>query len=508
MPTPEDPNTSDRFTLDRRRFLQLAAAAGAFAALPALTACDPADVRPVPGPATPGAFPQGVASGDPLATAVLLWTRIEPAGRPGPVTVRWELTANADDATAVLASGQAQTSADQDWTVLVDATGLQPGTYYRYRFFDDSRPGGVGTSVVGRTRTASSGAVQKVRLGVASCSWYSAGYFHAYRHLANRTMDAFVHLGDYIYEQASDASSARIVTPTKEVIALADYRERYRCYRNDPDLQELHRLHPMMHVWDDHEFANDPFPGGAGNHTPATEGTWTARVNAAVQAYREWIPTRLDGTKIYRTFDFGSLGRLILVDRQRRNLWPQTGDSDLYLGLEQMNWLDGQIASTTAPWTILGTGTLFSMWQVNAGATANSWPLRDQLRVVNGCRAVGTDLVVLSGDVHRFQATEVALDATYSPGTGRGSGGVEFTSSSITSPHYDVDPPGSKVRWFDTADRGYAMVTIEPTQVQCDYWGFPNAGIKSSALPAERLLNSLVVRKGTPALVQATGGNS
>jgi alkaline phosphatase D len=503
---PPEPIEPAPYSLDRRRFLQMAAAAGALLSLPVLTACDP-DVRPLPGPATPGAFPQGVASGDPFPTSVLLWTRIEAAGRSGPVTVRWEITANDDNKPQVLVSGQAETGADRDWTVTVVASGLQPGTYYRYRFFDDSRPGGAGVSVVGRTRTAPTGSVSKLRLGVASCGSFTPGYFHAYRHLANQDLDAFIHLGDYIYEYGPREGDFRSPEPARETVTLDDYRARYRCHRNEPELQELHRLHPMISVWDDHEFTNDPFPGGAENHTPATEGQWETRRDAAVRAYSEWMPTRLDGTKIYRTFDFGSLGRLIMTDRQRRNLWPGVGDADYYLDRAQLQWLDGQLSSSPATWTILGSQTLFTSWQTNLAPFGGSWSVREQKRVVNALRPSGSDLVVVSGDVHRFEAAEIVADeGTFVAGTGRGSGGVEFTCGSITSAGLDRQPLGSQIRWADWQSRGYGVLTIEPTKVQADFWGFPDAAIRSSAFPQEFWLGGFITQKGSPRLLAATEG--
>jgi alkaline phosphatase D len=493
--------------LDRRRFLKLAAAGGAALALPAITAVDPADATPGPGPFTPGAFPQGVASGDPLPTSVLLWTRVNAAGRAAPVTVRWEVTAGGG--TAVLAAGQVQTSAARDWTVTVEATGLQPGTTYHYRFFDDRRPGGRGTSPLGRTRTAPSGDVALMRLGVASCASYGHGRYHAYRHLSAQTMDAFLHLGDYIYEQASahgggTYGTTRLFLPKHEIVSLADYRARYRHYRGDPDLQELHRLHPMIHVWDDHEFTNDPFPGGAQNHQ-ANEGSWPARVAAALQAYGEWMPTRLQGNRIHRSFDFGSLARLTMIDRQRRNLFPQPADGDLYLGAEQQAWLDQQLSSSPARWNILGNQTFFCSWRQDLAITDYGWNRRDMLRTVNASRRSGADLVVLSGDMHMFQAQEV-IDgsATYVPGTGAGAGAVELICGSITSPGRAFTNQGPQVSFHDPNSRGYAMVTITPNRVQTDFWGFPNAAITYAAVPAKRLLSSWVVNKGTSALVRST----
>ena len=60
----------------------------------------------------------------------------------------------------------------------------------------------------------------------------------------------------------------RLILPETEIVALADYRLRYAAYRSDPDLQRLHRLFPMIMMWDDHETANNSWTGGAQNHQP------------------------------------------------------------------------------------------------------------------------------------------------------------------------------------------------------------------------------------------------
>ena len=88
-----------------------------------------------------------------------------------------------------------------DYTVKVDATGLQPDRRYFYRFLADGL-----SSSIGRTRTLPRGEVAAFRLGVASCSNYPQGYFNAYRHMAESDLDLILHLGDYIYEYPEGAT--------------------------------------------------------------------------------------------------------------------------------------------------------------------------------------------------------------------------------------------------------------------------------------------------------------
>ena len=479
----------------RRGFLLgTAVAAGAAATI---TACAP---RP-PAPGTPG-FSHSVASGDPHPDSVVLWTRLDPAGRSGPTTVTWQVLGN-ESGTTVLSQGTSTTGPGRDWTVNVIAGGLQPGRTYWFRFVDDA--GNV--SPVGRTRTAPSGAVDSLRFAVASCSNYAFGNFHAYGHMAERDdLDAWIHLGDYIYEYANPGSGEtygeyRLLDPVTEILTLDDYRRRYAHYRADPDLQELHRRIPVIHVWDDHEFADDPFIGGAGNHQPE-DGDWNLRVAAALQAYSEWMPTRLDGNRIFRTLRFGDLATLVGVDRQRRFIWPEADDGDLYLGREQFDWLDNELASISSDWTVLAQQTTFGATAPNR--RSGGWGERDRGRVLSSLRPTGADLVVLTGDIHRFHAIDVLDDPdAYDRTTGAGVGAVEFAAGSISSGGSNGSGNGPQVRWTSGDHRGYALIDLNAERTQCDFFGFPDPEKLLIRRPPERWLGGFVSRRGAPGLVQA-----
>ena len=105
-----------------------------------------------------------------------------------------------------------------------------------------------------------------------------------------------------------------------ETVTLSDYRTRYAQYRRDADLQELHRQHPMIAIWDDHDIASNANVAGSQNHTEGAEGTWTARVAAALQAHYEWMPVRVvdaaDPRKDYRSFSYGNLVDLMMLEER------------------------------------------------------------------------------------------------------------------------------------------------------------------------------------------------
>lgn len=272
----------------------------------------------------PVSFRHGVASGDPLHDRVILWTRVTQAATETSVRVEWEL-AKDEGFRRIIQSGGSVTSAAVDFTVKIDAAKLKPDTAYFYRF----RCGDV-LSPTGRTKTLPVGKVDRVVMAVASCSLYSTGFFNAYRDIAElERVDFVLHLGDYIYEYGGAPDQlgmsigqriGRAPTPLHEAVTLADYRERFACYRSDADLQAAHARAPWICVWDDHESANDSWVGGAQNHS-ASEGVWSERSAASVQAFLEWIPIRppepgKPRTDISRTFELGNLATLIMVENR------------------------------------------------------------------------------------------------------------------------------------------------------------------------------------------------
>jgi alkaline phosphatase D len=296
--------------INRRAALGLLGLGAAGPAM-AAPAAAPGDVR----------FVHGVASGDPLADRLILWTRVTTAAA-GPVAVRWEIAASADFARPI-ASGMAQAAAQRDFTVKVDAGGLKPGTDYWYRF-----SAGAAVSPVGRARTLPVGATKDLVFAVVTCALYPAGYFNAYDHIAKLDrVDAVIELGDYIYEYGGHGSygmdvgekTGRIHQPEHDCSTLADYRTRHAQYKTDPDLQAAHARCAWICVWDDHEVANDDWVGGAENHHDKTQGDWRAHEQAAVQAYYEWMPIREPAPgkafeAINRSFSFGDLASLIMVE--------------------------------------------------------------------------------------------------------------------------------------------------------------------------------------------------
>jgi alkaline phosphatase D len=288
-------------------------------------------------------FAHGVASGDPLKDRVILWTRL--SGAQSPTEVTYDIAA--DEAfSQIITTGKFRTDAGRDYTVKVDAAGLKPGTTYYYRF-----RAGEAISSTGRTQTLPEN-TDKLVMAVASCSLHPNGYFNAYKALAELPdVDVVVHLGDYIYEYGSAVTAygmtngqmlSRIPQPPHEIVSLDDYRLRHAQYKADPDLQAAHARAAWICVFDDHEITNDPWYGGAENHNPG-EGDWFERKAKGLKAYREWMPIRDPAPgqlsdAIYRSFRFGKLAELIMVETR---LLARSKQLDYQHDVEMLTLPDG-----------------------------------------------------------------------------------------------------------------------------------------------------------------------
>jgi alkaline phosphatase D len=299
---------STKLPLSRRGTLAGIAGSLILAALPGRGAAVPVSAN--------GLFRHGVASGDPDAVSVVLWTRVTPLGM-GAAEVEWELAADRDFA-RILRHGRADAGPEQDHTVKVLAEGLAPGGRYFYRF----RCGGM-TSPIGQTRTLPEGRLDRLGIALASCSNYAFGFFNAYDAIARDPgVEYVLHTGDYIYEYGADGWGAetarrigRMHQPANEIVSLSDYRQRHAQYKTDAGAQAMHAAHPLLACWDDHESANNPWIGGAQNHQADKEGPWEDRRAASIRAYFEWMPVREPGmgrsrAQFWRSYRFGDLATL------------------------------------------------------------------------------------------------------------------------------------------------------------------------------------------------------
>jgi alkaline phosphatase D len=258
-------------------------------------------------------FPEGVASGDPDSTSVLLWTRRPPTGQDAVEKLIVEI-AEDESFRRVVATAAAPISAESDWTCRVLAGGLHPTRVYWYRFTDAHSNG----SRIGRTLTAPANDDDRtVRFAFVSCQNANQGAQNAYRRMIfedERAAEAdrlgfVLHLGDFIYELVwypEDRPQGMYDRRLRGIVRYAhgekirdfhiptdvnDYRAVYRAYLHDPDLQDARARWPFVCMWDNHEFSwlgwqsLQKFEG-------KTRPAQTRKV-AANQAFFEYQPARL-----------------------------------------------------------------------------------------------------------------------------------------------------------------------------------------------------------------------
>ena len=472
-------------------------------------------------PTTAPAFASGVASGDPTADGVVLWTRVAPA-QP----VAWAVATD-PDLTDVVASGTAPPDAEADGCVHVDVGGLAPSTSYWYRF----EAAGI-ASVVGRTRTARAADDDgEVRLGVVSCSAFSAGPFLAYAALAERDVDLVVHLGDVVYD-VDGGKRFRDPEPDEPPRDLAGYRARHAQSRGDADLQALLRRHPIVATWDDHDVAGNSWRHGADDHDDETDGPWEARRTAALRAWREWLPVRLPDPdapeRIWRTLPLGGAADVLVLDTRHdgRDRQVDTDDADPAAAVRdparnlvspaQRAWLHDGLRTSTAAWRVLANQVVLSpipfslpeavpeaagrpIGLVVDGAIVNSdqWDgyTAERDRLVAVLAEVG-DTLVLTGDVHSSWALEVPGPA---PEGARVA--VEAVVPAVTSQSFativGADNPVlagvlvtvlleqlDHLRWTELRSPGYAVVAIDPGRVHTDWWHVDLTGATPERLAA------------------------
>ena len=426
---------------NRRHFLTLASKGVGLAIVSAgLVGCLK-DVH-LPKKSIPVMFKHGVASGDPAQDAIILWTRVTPVETNfnGEIPVIWEVATDAGF-TNLVTNGKAAINASTDFTLKIDAINLSPDTTYYYRFIS-----GETISPTGSARTLPVDDIAAVKLAVMSCSNFPAGHFNVYDLAAKqKDLNAVLHLGDYIYEYGPDGYASenavklgRVVQPAAELMSLQDYRTRYAQYRSDTRLQNLHAALPFIVVWDDHEIANDTWKGGAENHPVGVD--FEERKLAALQAYFEWMPIRpviKDNNEIInRKFTFANLVDLYMLDTRviardqqldyANYIDPTAGTidgtgftADLYdtnrslLGAEQLQWLQGSIATSTATWQVLGQQVLMGRMLLPASVATRQLSISEYAKLaqlaVLAQRAQAEDPTLTADELAYLAANQRAL---------------------------------------------------------------------------------------------------
>ena len=427
-------------------------------------------------------FDLGVASGDPTMRSVVLWTHVRVA-----VATEVEVEVFRDEAGVERVVRElALAEPARFGCVKVDVEGLEPGTTYFYRFALRGH-----RSPLGRTRTLAEGDVERARIAVVSCANFANGYFHAYARIGELDDLSFVlHLGDTIYEYADGAyGDLRALEPTTELQTLADYHTRYAQVRSDADFQAMLARHPFLPIWDDHEFANNAHWLGAQAHDPRTEGAWATRRDAAIHAFFAWNPVREPGSTprtCARSFELGDLARFVLLDtRMDGREEPPWDDAErrretrTMISSAQENALRAALDARDVAHTVIANQVVFSPFPIVANDDAwDGFPAQRD-RILGLLAASPTLPVILTGDTHSALAFDVPSTG-YDPTNQRGSVGVEWGTTTVSSPDIAFgDPIGHAarllaatphLRWTEQASKGFLLLDLDRTRARGEWY--------------------------------------
>ena len=541
-------------SLSRRSFLQGATAAavgvaldGAFASTPSSSLSSAPRVLRVDDGKV---FPQSVASGDPTATGVILWTRVDPSRLTSKDDLHLEVATDAAMRDVVLRRRIAARDVrkDRDGTVRVDVDGLlKPNRFYFFRFVHR----GI-ASRTGRCRTAPAPGqdVKSLRLGLFSCQQYTAGFYGAYRHALSDRLDYLVHVGDFIYEGNStgNANGRNVELPSgAEVMSTrADCDAVHRTYRSDPDLQRAMELHTIIPTWDDHEIVNNPYydydakAHASDSHPRGAEPDFMrSYALQAASAYYDWMPVRAklvrNGTdphsswRLYREVRLGDLADLLMLDgRWYREAQPATGAENVsatssasqtstMLGKEQAAWLTKELRASKAVWRVIGNQTIFQPWGAMLPGAAETYINMDawdgyrdeRAAIVEALAERPTGNLVLTGDMHAFvwgfvqesygvqgavDGTKVAFEVMTSGVT---STGLFFANTgpgqeeAIEATQFALNP---HMRLWNWTRHGYTVLELTPTHADVTAYVVPRGDaaadrtvLMTGRLPADRM---------------------
>ncbi|WP_448587894.1 alkaline phosphatase D family protein [Thermocrinis sp.] len=450
-------------------------------------------------------FPYGVASGDPTPNGIVLWTKINPNLHK---RIKKDLTLEVyGEGKEVL---RLKFPAEKiESTIRLSINSLEPGQTYYYRFIY----AGV-LSPLGRFRTLPVEETEEFSLAFITCQNYASGYYPAFRYLAQEDVHFVVHLGDYIYEKVYGAPRVpgrdiHLPSGGNVAVSFEDYQYLYSLYLSDRDFQLLRATHPFIHIWDDHEYANDyayeyekgyyVLPGHPFNQDK--EKSLLLRKDA-IRAWLAYTPTRavlnlasenpLDWIRIYRDFKVGRLLHLICTDgRSYRTPQPcsrryaSLGCPEQYkttmLGLEQKRWFFEKLREREFFWKVWANNVQFVSSTIKGlYGSLDAWSgyAGEREEII---KAVGEEgkFIVITGDRHSAVVSEIP--EVFKHGY-RKVLGAEFITPAVSSVS-----PAETTWWRDYGARNveeYAKMELEenPWIKHIDHrvWGYSVLTLRKS----------------------------
>lgn len=441
-------------------------------------------------PDTHAPFIYGVASGDPSASGVLIWTATEPNPQWHGVSAAWKVATDSL-LTNVVQSGNATLDSNSGYTIKQEISQLQADTRYFYSFTVNNN-----SSTTGITRTAPATGSNGLNFALVSCSSLFSGYFNGYRQIAAmKNLHGLIHVGDYIYDFVDAQERVRIPQPEPADPAdnsVEDWRNRHRLYLQDPDLREAKRMMPWIHTWDNHDVLRN---------TPG----------ASSKAFREFVPFKEDAQdtlKIWRTIRYGNLLDIMMIDinvEARKDSFP-SGNKTVMTNA-QFNWLKSELKNSSATWKFIGSEKLFSPWNLQGitlpgGGLNGTWngfaESRDSLLAHIKQNNI-KNTVVLSGDLHMNLWSDLAVDPLnaqlYDKATGSGGLGMEIMGASISRGNVDESGISVALKSFLHSN----SLSLNPHQQYINLYdhGFNVISINNDSLVAHSYLCPILTNTNT-----------
>lgn len=413
----------------------------------------------------PGGFVDGVASGEPGPNAVTFWSRLRTDRPRSGARLIVASDEGLDDvvATAIVPTGRGINS-----TLKARIGGLEPSTEYYYVWQSSNH-----FSPVGRTRTRPpAGSATPLRLAFSSCQHYQYGFFSPHQHAAGEDLDCYVFLGDYIYERGRvPAGAVRI--DRLDAVDLASYRKKYRLYRADPGLRELHRRHPVLHIWDDHEVAN--------NYNESGPQVSASQRVAGYRTAFEWLPRMVfprERYRLYKRLPFGTVADVFLLDTRQYRTGDLDGRARHIIDERQLRWLVAGLKASKARWKIVAQQVVVARDPFGTGESRDQWDgyPDDRARLLNEIERAGLrNVVFYTGDAHVFLCSLLASDfQALATDPRRVPAGVEYVAGSVTSPglirsESEARQSAPWIQQYNGRDHGYAMVTADAANLITEY---------------------------------------
>lgn len=412
-----------------------------------------------------GTFADGVASGEPSSTAITFWSRLR---TDHPRSGARLVVATDEGFRNVVARAVVPTGRGVNHTLKTRIGGLKPHTEYFYLWQSSSD-----VSEAGRSRTAPpKGSATPVRMGYSSCQHFNFGYFSAHANAAAEDLDLYVFLGDYVYEKGN-VRDGSIRTDRIDAVDLDSYRRKYLAYRRDPGLRELHRVHPIVHMWDDHEVFNNY----SQNNPPPSVSQRAAGYRAAF----EWLPRMAyprERYRLYKKLSFGGFVDLFMLDTRQYRTGFGDGLPKHIIDETQYQWLIKGLTESTARWKVVGQQVAMTNDPFGTGEAFDQWDgfPEDRTRLLGAIERAGLrDVVFITGDAHVFMCSLLGTDF---PAVGsdpnRVPAAVEYIGGSVTSPgliraEADARQKAPWIQQYNGADKGYALLAADGNQLVTEY---------------------------------------